>query len=70
MQELNCEQMENVSGGIVAVTVVGIAGSITANYIYESIGGQEGINSAGAAVGDFLMDVWDNDPILSILFPN
>ncbi len=40
MQTLNQEELEHVSGGLVPAILAGIAGA----YIYEAVGGKEGID--------------------------
>ena len=68
MKNINVNEIQEVSGG--HPVALGIIGGIAGNYIYDSIGGMDGINSAFSSLGAGLMDAWDNDPVMSRIFPN
>ncbi|WDE05270.1 hypothetical protein SG34_028940 [Thalassomonas viridans] len=55
IKELDIKDVEKVSGG--NPFALGVAGGIVGNYIYESMGGAEGINS-------FFSTAWNNDPVV------
>ncbi|TKB46584.1 hypothetical protein [Thalassotalea mangrovi] len=64
MNELTLTELEQVSGG--NPVLIGIGIGVGANYVYDSVGGMDGINAGFSAVGDFFVEAWENDPVVSM----
>ncbi|WP_394175234.1 hypothetical protein [Thalassotalea litorea] len=64
MNKLTITEVEHVSGGNPYLVGVGIG--MVANYVYESVGGKAGIDAGFSAVGDYLVEAWENDPVVSL----
>ena len=69
MNELSKDDIEAVYGG--NPVLLGVIGGIAGNYLYDAMGGREGINSAvshlAGVITDSVVDAWENDPVLSWL---
>lgn len=68
MKALNNKDLGNVSG--VNPIILGIAGGIIGDYIFEEMGGAEGINN-GIQTGisflnDYVATAWAEDPVLNL----
>ncbi|QDO99923.1 hypothetical protein [Thalassotalea sp. PS06] len=64
MEELNLLDAEQVSGGNPVLIGVGIG--VGANYVYDTLGGKEGIDSAAEAVVEYFKEAWEYDPVVSM----
>lgn len=76
-RELTADEINAVSGagvlGGAGIFAIGVAGGLTANYIYEKAGGAEGIEdmiqAGGQAAGSALYSAWQAAGSPVILLP-
>ena len=56
MRELTMTETEAAAGGVLVAMLVGFASGLAAAYVYEKIGGAEGIERAAKAVVKAIAD--------------
>jgi len=56
MRELNTEELSTVSAGVNPL-LLGVGAGIVGNYIYDSIGGKEGIDNFFDSANDYLTEI-------------
>ena len=57
MRELTMTETETAAGGAIPVILAGIGISVASAYVYEKIGGAEGIEKAAKAVANAVVEV-------------